>query len=115
MQRYPLIGVEQLAEGDTQLFDLADKKILVYRLSDGVFATSASCTHLFKSLAKGKIVDDTAVVCPLHRAQFDIRSGAVINWACFPPGVQLLNSLRPEKALSSYAVEEEGGLYYIAL
>jgi 3-phenylpropionate/trans-cinnamate dioxygenase ferredoxin subunit len=49
------------------------------------------------------------VQCPLHRARFDIRTGEVIEWANFPPGVQLLNALRGEKALSTFPVTVKNG------
>jgi 3-phenylpropionate/trans-cinnamate dioxygenase ferredoxin subunit len=40
----------------------------------------------------------------LHRARFDIRTGEVIDWANFPPGIQLLNVVRGEKALKTYTI-----------
>jgi 3-phenylpropionate/trans-cinnamate dioxygenase ferredoxin component len=77
---------------------------VLYHLEDGFFATQASCTHVFAPLAKGRIVDGCQVRCPFHRARFDIRTGRVVEWANFPPGVQLLNVLRSEKALKTYKV-----------
>ena len=47
--------------------------------------------------------------CPLHRARFDIRTGAVLDWANFPPGIQLLNVVRGEKALQTYKVSVKSG------
>src|SRR5688572_27204652 len=76
-----------------------DTNILVFHLSDGFFATQSNCTHLFMPLKKGKILDDCTLECPIHRAQFDIRTGEVSKWASFPPGIQLLNAIRKEKAL----------------
>jgi len=72
-------------------------KIVVYNLADGFFATQASCTHVFAPLAKGKICEGRMVQCPFHRARFDIRTGEVIDWANFPPGIQVLNVVRGEK------------------
>ena len=45
----------------------------------------------------------------LHRARFDIRTGAVLDWANFPPGIQLLNVVRGEKALQTYKVGIKAG------
>ena len=47
--------------------------------------------------------------CPLHRARFDIRTGKVCEWANFPPGIQLLNVVRSEKALKTYKVSVKDG------
>ncbi len=57
----------------------------------------------------GKLIDGCKIQCPVHRAQFDVRSGEVVRWANFPPGIQLLNILRSEKALRTYDVTAEGG------
>ena len=113
MATFPLDDIGSIAENNCKLYEFADNKYLVYKLSDGYFATSAKCTHLFKSLEKGVIVSDKTIRCPLHRAEFDIRSGHVDQWACFPPGVQLLNAVRPEKALESYQVIHTDGRYFL--
>ena len=90
-------------------FTVEGTKIVVYNLADGFFATQASCTHVFAPLAKGKICEGRMVQCPFHRARFDIRSGEVIDWANFPPGIQVLNVVRGEKALRTYKVSVKAG------
>ena len=95
--------------GGSQAVKLGGQDIIVFHLADGFFATQAKCTHLFKSLAKGKIIDGCNIQCPLHRAEFNIKTGEVEKWANFPPGVQLLNVVRSEKALATYPVSIEDG------
>lgn len=105
-----------LAEGESSVLSIDKTKFMLYRLSDGYFATSHQCTHLFKSLGKAVIASDSIVRCPLHRAEFDIRSGEVVKWACFPKGiVDVMNAVRKEKALSSYPVSEIDGDIWIEL
>jgi 3-phenylpropionate/trans-cinnamate dioxygenase ferredoxin subunit len=101
--------VDELATGKMKAFTAGDEKIVLYHLEDGFFATQASCTHVFGPLAKGKIIDGCKVQCPFHRARFDIRTGEVIDWASFPPGIQLLNVVRGEKALKTYKVSVKDG------
>ena len=113
MPAYPLSDISSMAPNTSKLYEFEGNKYLVYRLSDGYYATSHKCTHLFKSLEKGVIVSDKNIRCPLHRAEFDIRTGQVDHWACFPPGVQLLNAVRPEKALGCYRVTEKDGQYFL--
>ena len=113
MAKYQLDGIDSIAEGACKLYELGGSKYLIYKLSDGYFATSAKCTHLFRSLAKGVIADDSTIRCPLHRAEFNIRNGEVNKWANFPPGVQLLNAVRSEKALSCFQVSEDDGQFYL--
>lgn len=105
----------EMAVGTIREFEVAGENVLVYRLEDGFYATQPRCTHLFMPLKKGKIVDGCKVQCPFHRAQFDIRTGEVACWANFPPGVQLLNVLRSEKALKTYPVNVVDGMVYVAV
>lgn len=100
---------EELAVGEMKAFTVAGQKIVLYHLSDGFFATQGSCTHVFAPLARGKLLNDRNVQCPLHRARFDIRTGKVVDWANFPPGIQLLNVVRGEKALRTFKTIVEGG------
>lgn len=52
--------------------------IALYRLDSEVFATSDVCTHQFALLSDG-FVEDGCIECPLHAAQFDIKTGKVIS------------------------------------
>lgn len=99
--------------GESRLLKAGDEDVLVFHLSDGFYATQHRCTHVFAPLKKGKILDDSCVQCPLHRARFDIRTGEVVDWANFPPGVQLLNAVRSEKALKSWPVTVEDDQLFV--
>jgi 3-phenylpropionate/trans-cinnamate dioxygenase ferredoxin subunit len=59
--------------------------IALYRLDGEVFATSDVCTHQFALLSDG-FVDGGCIECPLHAAQFDIKTGEVI---CGPAGTSI--------------------------
>lgn len=107
MTKHTVGPATSIALGSSQAVKLGGKEIIVFHLDDGFFATQSKCTHLFKSLAKGKIIDGCNIQCPLHRAEFNIRTGEVEKWANFPPGVQMLNVVRGEKALSTYPVTVE--------
>jgi len=104
MAKHTVCKVDELPVGRMTAFKAEGRSVVVYHLKDGFFATQANCTHVFAPLARGKIVDGCRIQCPFHRAQFDIRSGEVVEWANFPPGVQLLNVVRGEKALKTYPV-----------
>ncbi len=106
-------AVNDLAVDSMREFTVKGEKVLVYRLADGFYATQPSCTHLFLPLRRGKIVEGCKVQCAFHRAQFDIRTGEVNCWANFPPGIQLLNAVRGEKALKTYPVNVVDGMVYV--
>jgi 3-phenylpropionate/trans-cinnamate dioxygenase ferredoxin component len=109
MAQHTVCRVDDVAVGEMKAFNAGETKILLYRLEDGFYATQASCTHMFAPLAKGKLLDGCKVQCPLHRARFDIKTGEVVDWANFPPGIGLLNIVRGEKALKTYRVRTKGG------
>lgn len=115
MKQHTVCHTRDLAKGQMKAFTVAGEKIVLYHLEDGFFATQANCTHVFAPLARGKILDGCKVQCPLHRARFDIRTGEVIDWANFPPGIQVLNVVRGEKALKTYKVSVRDGEVRVAL
>jgi 3-phenylpropionate/trans-cinnamate dioxygenase ferredoxin subunit len=104
MATHTVCREDELPVGQMKAVRLEGTGVLVYHLEDGFYASQSSCTHMFAPLARGRIVDGCKVQCPLHRARFDIRTGEVVDWANFPPGVQLLNAVRGEKALRTYPV-----------
>ncbi len=109
MPLHNLCSADDLSVGKMKAFEVGKRKIVLYHLSDGFFATQANCTHTFAPLARGKLLEDCKVQCPFHRARFDIRTGEVIDWANFPPGIQLLNVIRGEKALQTFKASVKGG------
>ncbi|MCI0435771.1 MAG: Rieske 2Fe-2S domain-containing protein [Gemmatimonadetes bacterium] len=109
MARHAVGRADELPVGSMKSFTAGDVRVVVYHLEAGFYATQAQCTHTFGPLARGEIVDGCQVRCPLHRARFDIATGKVVEWANFPPGIQLLNAVRGEKALRTYPVSIKDG------
>ena len=72
-------------ENDVTGVVLEGQHIALYRLNGEVFATSDICTHQFAMLSDG-FVDGGCIECPLHAAQFDIKTGTVI---CGPAGTSI--------------------------
>jgi len=109
MPTHSVCRSDELAIGQMKAFAVGGHRLVLYHLTDGFFATQANCTHVFAPLARGKIISDSTVQCPFHRARFDIRTGQVTDWANFPPGIQLLNIVRREKALQTFEVHVTDG------
>ena len=109
MTKHIVCAENELPVGTLKAVKAGETKLVIYHLEDGFYATQGSCTHVFAPLGRGKIVENCQIQCPFHRARFDIRSGEVVEWANFPPGVQLLNAIRGEKALKTYPVAVENG------
>jgi 3-phenylpropionate/trans-cinnamate dioxygenase ferredoxin component len=115
MKQHVVCRTDDIARGQMKAYLVDGTRIVVYHLKDGFYATQASCTHVFAPLAKGKILDGCKVQCPFHRARFDIRTGEVIDWANFPPGIQVFNVVRSEKALKTFKVSVRDGEVRVTL
>ncbi len=109
MAQHAVCDEDDVPVGGMKALRAGDERVVVYHLKDGWYATQAQCTHTFGPLARGEIVKGCQVRCPLHRARFDIATGNVVEWANFPPGIQLLNVVRGEKKLRTYPVQIKGG------
>jgi nitrite reductase/ring-hydroxylating ferredoxin subunit len=65
----------QLADRDVIGVDCGGRRLALYRLDEGYFATSDTCPHQGAALSQGCVVEGW-IECPLHFALFDIRTGA---------------------------------------
>ena len=68
--------------------------VAVFSVAGGFCATQAYCTHRAGPLSEGAI-DDSTVTCPLHGAQFNVWTGAVLRGPA-------------EKPLKTYRVTVDG-------
>jgi nitrite reductase/ring-hydroxylating ferredoxin subunit len=75
-----------VAEGHVIGVRAGGKEIAIYHMPDGEFrATDNVCTHEYALLSEGWM-ENGCIECPLHAAQFDIRSGKAM---CSPADVNL--------------------------
>ena len=92
-------ALDSLSEGEVKRVDIQGVPIGLYRTADGVFALHDICTHAYAHLSEGW-VEDEVVECPLHQAQFCIRTG------------KSLDDIAPEDA-KTFPVRVEDGLVYL--
>jgi 3-phenylpropionate/trans-cinnamate dioxygenase ferredoxin subunit len=98
----PLIRVcheDELAVGEARKLPV-EPPIALFHAEDGWFALDDTCTHGQASLCEG-FVDGGTVECPLHMAQFCLKTGAALT----PPA---------DKPVAAYAVVIEGGDVFVA-
>lgn len=79
-QRYlPALPLTELAPGTMRCVTLADEPVLVVHAKDGtVHAVHNVCTHAYAKMDEGRL-RGTRLICPLHGASFDVRTGAVLG------------------------------------
>ena len=115
MPKYSAGKTSDIPPGQRKITKVAGNKVIVFHLDSGFYATQASCPHLKMPLGKGDILEGDVLQCPLHRAKFCVKTGEVKQWACFPPGIQLLNVLRGEKPLKTYPVHIDNDEVFVEL
>lgn len=94
-------ALDDILVDDLVTVTIGDRRIAVYRLSEGVFATDGACTHEQADLGDGYL-EGTIIECPKHNARFDVRTGKVKR--------------KPAKEdLRTYEVKTEGGEVFVRL
>ena len=92
-----------LKSGDLLDFDYSDKKILVAKAGDHLFATDRICTHAYADLSTGIMnEEEKTVTCPLHLSAFRLDDGIPQN-------------LPAEEPLKTYKVKIQDNFIYIKL
>ncbi|MGH2794631.1 MAG: non-heme iron oxygenase ferredoxin subunit [Actinomycetota bacterium] len=69
-----LCGTDDVPLNEAKRFDVNGRRIALYHLPLGFFATDDTCSHAESSLSEG-FIDDATVECPEHGAVFDIETG----------------------------------------
>ena len=68
----------QITEDDPIPVQVGETHIGLYRVDGEIRALCNICSHEFAELTDG-FVDGNLVECPLHQAQFDIRTGKAMS------------------------------------
>jgi nitrite reductase/ring-hydroxylating ferredoxin subunit len=104
MRRHLAATTDDMEAGTAKTIKFEDvEPIALFRTEDGEFhATSDTCTHEKWSLGEDSDLEGTEVLCPLHMARFDVRTGKAL---CLPA----------TEPLATYAVEvdDDGNVYVI--
>jgi len=93
---------DDVAEGRIVPIDAGGRKLLLARVGDAFYAAQRKCPHLGFNLCRGSL-DGAAVVCPLHKAKFDLATGAIER----DPKLLFL-SMKAKNDLTVYPVRVEG-------
>lgn len=84
--RLTVCPVADLPPGQMRRLDVpGGEPIAVYNVDGEFYATADTCTHSRASLTDGDLEDDE-VVCPVHWARFNVRTGEAL---CFPADTPL--------------------------
>jgi nitrite reductase/ring-hydroxylating ferredoxin subunit len=89
----------QVAPGEGLRVEIDDEPVAIWNIDGDFYATTDTCSHEEASLTEGDLWD-AVIECPLHGAQFDVRTGDVLSLpAIFP--------------IRTYPVKVENGAVYV--
>lgn len=80
----PVLGENELAEGEHRKVDAADLPVLVYRMAGRVYALANTCSHMGGPLDEGTITDG-CVTCPWHGSIFRFTDGGILRGPATTP------------------------------
>ena len=81
-----------------------------------VFAAANVCPHIGTPLDQGT-VEGNAIVCPLHRSAFDLKTGKLVGpWCPAPPLIgPLTGKLKSPRELQTFQARQQGGKVQVLL
>ena len=81
-----------------------------------VFAAANVCPHIGTPLDQGT-VENGAIVCPLHRSAFDLRTGKLVGpWCPAPPLIgPLTGKLKSPRELQTFQCRQTAGKVQVLL
>ena len=68
----------ELPNGERLFVEVSDKPIVIFNIAGQFFAIGDVCTHDNGPLGDG-MLEGYNVVCPRHGAEFDVRTGKVLE------------------------------------
>ena len=77
---HELAKLDDIAPGGLKYAKAGAREVCLCRVGDQVYAVSRRCGHQNAPLDQGAL-DGWVLTCPLHNAQFDVRSGKNLSWA----------------------------------
>lgn len=98
-----------VAEGALVPVEAGGEKLLATRVGGTAYVTQRKCPHLGFNLCKGRL-EGEALVCPLHKAKFDLHTGRIER----DPKL-LFIGMKAKSDLRTYPVKEEDGAILAAL
>ena len=78
--------LSDVPEGTGKTFEVAGRRVAVFRAEGELYAIDDICSHGHASLGAGEFdAGELCVECPLHGSLFDVRTGAPLTLPAFEP------------------------------
>jgi nitrite reductase/ring-hydroxylating ferredoxin subunit len=109
MEFIRVAGIDELQIGQISQVVAKGVKLLLANVDGNYHAAAKKCPHMGANLCKGKL-EDGAVICPLHKAKFDLTTGKVMR----DPKL-LFIKMKAKSDLTIYPVKVEGGDIFVGI
>ena len=109
MEYVRVAGKGDVSEGRIVPIEAGGQKLLLAQVNGQYHAAQRKCPHLGFNLCKGRL-EGEALVCPLHKAKFDLHTGRIER----DPKL-LFIGMKAKSDLRTYPVKEEDGAILAAL
>jgi nitrite reductase/ring-hydroxylating ferredoxin subunit len=70
-------ALTDVPEGRIVPVEAGGRKLLLANAGGTIHAAGRKCPHLGFNLCRGGKIEDNAIVCPLHKAKFDLATGRI--------------------------------------
>jgi nitrite reductase/ring-hydroxylating ferredoxin subunit len=78
------IAAKDVPEGQTRALTLGGRELIICHTREGWHALDNVCTHAYARMSEGRL-RGFRLICPLHGASFDCRTGAVLGAPAIQP------------------------------
>tara|TARA_B100000965_G_scaffold63606_1_gene49397 strand:+ start:386 stop:700 length:315 start_codon:yes stop_codon:yes gene_type:complete len=95
------INISEINENSVKVVNIENKDIAIFNVDGEFYAIDDLCSHAEASLAEGEVFD-CKVECPLHGAEFDLKTGEAVT----------LPATRP---VDTYMISVENDIIYIEM
>ena len=76
---------EDIPPGSCKPFDINGRSVVIAHLPDGFHAVENRCSHAASPLDSSRVLKGGQILCPLHGARFDLKTGAAKTAPAFRP------------------------------
>jgi len=78
------IPVSQFDDNSVVTVQIEGQEVVVFKIEEDYFALNNRCSHAEASLSEGEVYD-CKVECPLHGAEFDLKTGEPLTLPATKP------------------------------
>ena len=101
VEYFEILPASELPNGERLFIEIEGKSLVIFNIADQYFAIADICSHDDGPLGEGDL-EGYNVICPRHGAEFDVRTGKVMQL----PAVD---------DIPAYPVQVRDGVIYIGI